>query len=144
MAQGHNIGFNKISSILFGINANTLQQMINWFFTAPNLQEANDRIIDHINRLALSNVFRYETNIVLTSSDGRKAYVALIVCWLIIRSNILVMIRGVTIYTFIDDKQALFYSTVISASEREAAYVLDGLLHNKVVKSSIHSTDTHG
>lgn len=35
-------------------------------------------------------------------------------------------------------------SIVISASEREAAYVIDGLLKNEVVKSDIHSTDTHG
>ena len=31
-----------------------------------------------------------------------------------------------------------------SASEREAAYVIDGLMQNEVVKSDIHSTDTHG
>ena len=47
-------------------------------------------------------------------------------------------------YSFIDDTHSLFYSTVISSSEREAAYVIDGLLHNDVVKSDIHSTDTHG
>jgi len=35
-------------------------------------------------------------------------------------------------------------STVISSSEREAAYVIDGLLHNEAVKSDIHSTDSHG
>lgn len=29
-------------------------------------------------------------------------------------------------------------------AEREAAYVIDGLMHNDVVKSDIHSTDTHG
>jgi len=33
---------------------------------------------------------------------------------------------------------------VISSSEREAAYVIDGLLHNDAVKSDIHSTDSHG
>ena len=33
---------------------------------------------------------------------------------------------------------------MISASEREAAYVIDGLMHNYVIKSDIHSTDTHG
>jgi len=38
----------------------------------------------------------------------------------------------------------LFYSTVISSSEREAAYVIDGLLHNETIKSDIHSTDSHG
>jgi TnpA family transposase len=38
----------------------------------------------------------------------------------------------------------MWYSTVISSAEREAAYVIDGLMHNDVVKSDIHSTDTHG
>jgi len=37
-----------------------------------------------------------------------------------------------------------WYSTVISSTEREAAYVIDGLMHNDVIKSDIHSTDTHG
>jgi len=30
------------------------------------------------------------------------------------------------------------------AAERESAYVIDGLMGNDVVKSDIHSTDTHG
>jgi TnpA family transposase len=38
----------------------------------------------------------------------------------------------------------LFYSTVFSSSERDAAYVIDGLLHNDSFKSDMHSTDTHG
>jgi len=33
---------------------------------------------------------------------------------------------------------------VISASDREAIYVIDGLLHNPAIKSDFHSTDTHG
>ncbi len=45
---------------------------------------------------------------------------------------------------FIDSRDLMWYSTVISAAEREAAYVIDGLMHNDVVKSDIHSTDTHG
>ena len=52
--------------------------------------------------------------------------------------------RGVSSYNFIDERHFLFYSTVISPAEREAAYVMHGLLHNDVVKSDIHSTDTHG
>ncbi len=47
-------------------------------------------------------------------------------------------------YTFIDERHLLFYSTVISSSEREAGYVIDGLMSNDVIKSDIHSTDTHG
>nr|WP_197076624.1 Tn3 family transposase [Hymenobacter terrenus] len=45
---------------------------------------------------------------------------------------------------FLDDRHRLFYSTTFSSSEREAAYLVDGLLHNDVVESTIHSTDTHG
>ncbi len=47
-------------------------------------------------------------------------------------------------YTFIDERNFLWYSLIFSAAERESAYVIDGLMHNDVVKSDIHSTDTHG
>lgn len=33
---------------------------------------------------------------------------------------------------------------MISSPQKEAAYVIDGLLHNEVVKSNLHSTDTGG
>jgi TnpA family transposase len=52
--------------------------------------------------------------------------------------------KGVSVYTFIDESHKLFYSTVINVNERESGYVIDGLMHNDVVKSTIHSTDTHG
>uniref|UniRef100_UPI003D0FA9DD Tn3 family transposase n=1 Tax=Vibrio sp. TaxID=678 RepID=UPI003D0FA9DD len=52
--------------------------------------------------------------------------------------------QGVSVYSFVDERQLLFYSTVISAAERESAYVIDGLMHNNIVQSDIHSTDTHG
>ena len=45
--------------------------------------------------------------------------------------------KGVSVYTFIDESHKLFYSTVINVSERESGYVIDGLMHNDVVKSDI-------
>ena len=33
---------------------------------------------------------------------------------------------------------------MISAAERESVYVIDGLMYNDVIKSDIHSTDSHG
>jgi TnpA family transposase len=36
------------------------------------------------------------------------------------------------------------YSLIISAAEHEAHDVIDGLMHNDVIKSDIHSTDTGG
>ena len=52
--------------------------------------------------------------------------------------------QGVSAYTFIDERQLLWHSLVFSAAERESAYVIDGLMRNDVVKSEIHSTDSHG
>ena len=52
--------------------------------------------------------------------------------------------QGVSAYTFIDERNLFWYSLVFSAAERESAYVIDGLMRNDVVKSDIHSTDTHG
>ena len=46
--------------------------------------------------------------------------------------------------TAIDERFAIFSSAVITASEREAISMIDLLLGNPVVKSTIHSTDTHG
>jgi TnpA family transposase len=52
--------------------------------------------------------------------------------------------QGVAAYTFRDERDLLWFSTVFSSAERESAYVIDGLMHNEVVKSDIHSTDAFG
>jgi hypothetical protein len=52
--------------------------------------------------------------------------------------------HGVSAYTFVDERNFLWHSLMISAADRESAYVIDGLMHNDVVKSDIHSTDSHG
>jgi hypothetical protein len=144
MAKGHNIGINKISHISVGINSNTLRQTVNWFFTNKNIQTANNKIISMINKLSLANIFKYQPELTHTSSDGQKYQV--IVDSLLANHSFKYFgkDKGVTVYTFVDDTHSLFYSIVISASEREAAYVIDGLLHNGIVKSDIHSTDMHG
>mgnify|MGYP000503885809 CR=1 FL=1 len=38
----------------------------------------------------------------------------------------------------------LFHHTLLSPGDREAAFVIDGILQNEVIKSHTHSTDTHG
>ena len=97
-----------------------------------------------INKLHLSTAFQYKPGELHTSSDGRKVTVAVDSILASHSYKYFGKEKGVTIYMFIDERQILFYSTVISASEREAAYVIDGLLHNDVIKSDMHSTDMHG
>lgn len=41
-------------------------------------------------------------------------------------------------YTFRDEGDLFWYPTVFSLADRESAYVVNGLMHNEVVKSDIH------
>ncbi len=48
-------------------------------------------------------------------------------------------------YTFVADNYAPFYSTPIECTDRDAAFVLDGLLYNESdLELDEHYTDTHG
>lgn len=144
IGKGCNIGVDKLSQISVGINESTLKNTVNWCFSLPNIQAANNVIVSVIDKLALSNAFRSDPDRLHTSSDGRKVNVGVDSLLASYSFKYFGKDKGVTIYTFIDERHALFYSTVISASDREAAYVIDGLMQNEVVKSDIHSTDTHG
>ena len=127
-----------------GVNPNTLKNTVNWHFSQNSLEEANKKIISLINKLSLPNVFITDGDDRHSSSDGRKVNVAVESLLANFSFKYFGKNKGVSIYTFIDERQALFHSTVISSSDREAAYVIDGLNDNDVVKTDIHSTDTHG
>ena len=47
------------------------------------------------------------------------------------------------LFEFTERYLALF-STVITSTEREAASMIEGILHNETIQSTSHSTDTHG
>jgi TnpA family transposase len=121
-----------------------LTNAVNWFFSLKNIEAANNKIVAMTNKLLLANAYRNDVNKLHTGSDGRKVNVSVDSLLSSYSFKYFGKEKGVTIYTFIDERQLLFHVTVISASEREAAYVIDGLLQNDVLKSSIHSTDTHG
>ena len=141
---GCNIGITKMGQISSGVNQNTMTNAVNWYFTLKNLNAANSTIQQFINRLSLPNIFADTENQRHSSSDGRKVGVA-VDCLLATYSfKYFGKDKGVSIYTFIDDRQFLFHHNVMSSSEREAAYVIDGLNNQRVEKIDIHSTDSHG
>ncbi len=144
LAKGCNIGIGKIANISTGISERVLRNTVTWCFDVKNIQSANKKILAMLNKLSLANSFKKEQNRTHTGSDGSKYSTAVDS----LNSNYSFKYfgkgKGSTMYTFLDERGALFHSTVISSSEREAAYVLDGVLENDVIESSIHSTDTHG
>ena len=144
MAQGCNIGLNKLAQTSHGIQENELDNTVNWFFSLDNVNTANDRVLSFIKKLELPVLFKKHPYKTHTSSDGQKYQVSPDAENANYSFKYVGKDKCIVEYNHIDDSHLLYFSSVISSSEREAAYVIDGLMHNEVVKSDIHSTDTHG
>ncbi len=144
IGYGCNLGIRKIAKISRNVNQHELENTVNWYFTSENIIQANDKILELTERLQLPNIFQRNPTTTHTSSDGQKFSISVESLNANYSYKYFGKGKGVSVYSFIDESHRLFYSTVINSSEREAAYVIDGLLHNDVVQSDIHSTDTHG
>ena len=144
IGYGCNLGIGKIAKISSNINHNELENTVNWYFSSDNLNAANNKILKLSDKLPLTKVFKRKDNLTHTSSDGKKYSIGVDSLNASYSFKYCGQDMGVTSYSFIDHRNLLFYSTVMSPAEREAPYVIDGLMHNDVVKSDIHSTDTHG
>lgn len=144
IGYGCNLGIGKVAKISRNVNLHELENTVNWYFTHENLLRANDKILEMTERLQLPSIFQRDQNVTHTSSDGQKFNISVESLNANYSYKYFKKDQGVSIYSFIDESHRLFYSTVINPADREAAYVMDGLLHNEVVQSDIHSTDTHG
>lgn len=144
IGNGCAIGSQKMARISSQINENNLDHVINWYFSLENLQAANDRILKLMEKMELPNIYRYSKDKIHSASDGQKREVQVESLNANYSFKYFGKDQGVSIYTFVDERHFLWHSLVFSAAERESAYVIDGLMRNDVVKSDIHSTDTHG
>ena len=144
MGLGCGIGVRKMARISARLTEHELEHVVNWRFSLENIRAANDRVLKAMDAMELPTRYRREAGNLHTASDGQKFEV---------RGESLHASRsfkyfgqgqGVSAYTFVDERHFLWHSLVISAADRESVYVIDGLMRNEVVKSDIHSTDTHG
>lgn len=141
---GCEIGIPKMTRISQAINASELERTANWFFSNEGIRAANDRVVALIDQLDLPNCYRRIPGQLHTSSDGQKFEVTQDSLNASYSFKYAGKNQASSAYSFIDERNILWYSTVFSAAERESAFVIDGLMHNDVIKSDIHSTDTHG
>ena len=144
MGLGCAIGVRKMARISSSITESELDHTVNWRFSIDNIRTANAAVVKTMDAMELPNLYRQRQDQLHTASDGQKFEV---------RGDSLHASRsfkyfgqgqGVSAYTFVDERNFLWHSLMISAADRESTYVIDGLMHNDVVKSDIHSTDTHG
>ncbi|NOT53983.1 MAG: Tn3 family transposase [Deltaproteobacteria bacterium] len=138
------IGISKLARISKGMKAAELETTVHNYFTLENLHAANDRLFAFMSELELPQLYRRHPGQLHTSSDGAKFGVAVDSLNANYSFKYLGKDLGVSAYTFIDERHFSWHHNVISATDREAPYVIDGLMHNEVIQSDIHSTDTHG
>ena len=144
MSLGCAIGVQKMARISHAITERELEHVVNWRFSLDNIIAANDRVLAATERMELPQIHRKSQTELHTSSDGQKFEVRQPSLNASHSFKYFGQGQGVSAYTFIDERCLLWYSLVFSAAERESAYVIDGLMHNDVVQSDIHSTDEHG
>ena len=144
MGLGCGIGVSRMARIAQGISETEIDRAANWHLSLENVQAANDRIIGVSANLELPEIYRREPERLHTASDGQKFAVRRTSLNASHSFKYFGKGQGVSAYAFIDERQLLWHSLVMSAAERESAYVVDGLMRNDVVRSDIHSTDSHG
>jgi TnpA family transposase len=144
MGLGCAIGTRRMALIASGVGESELVNAVNWHFSLENVRAANDRIIRRTSEIPLSEIYRRTAGSLHTASDGQKFAVRKDSLNANYSFKYFGKDQGASAYSFIDERQLLWHSLVFSSAERESAYVIDGLMRNDVVKSDIHSTDTHG
>ena len=120
------IGTNKMARISKLINQSELENTVNWYFSLSNIHAANDSVLRLMAELELPEVYRRKPGELHTSSDGQKYEVTVDSLNANYSFKYFGQKKGSTVYSFIDERHFLPYSNVISSSEKEAAYVIDG------------------
>ena len=144
MGLGCAIGVQKMARISREVSERELEYAVNWRFSLENIVAANDRVVAATERMELPQIYRRSRETLHTSSDGQEIEVSKPSLNASYSFKYFGQVPGVCSCPFIDERSFLWYSPVFSAAERESAYVIDGLMHNDVVQSNIHSTDEHG
>lgn len=144
MGLGCGIGTRRMARIAQGIGEAELEHAVHWHFSLDGVQAANDRVLRLTSEMNLPDIYRRAAERLHTASDGQKFEVRKESLNANYSFKYFGKGQGVSAYSFIDERQLLWHSLVFSAAERESAYVIDGLMRNDVVKSDIHSTDSHG
>lgn len=69
LGYGCNLSLSKIGKISKGINENQLENTKTWYFTEENTQEANNIIVNYMDKLEIVKYMKYNINDNHTSSD---------------------------------------------------------------------------
>lgn len=140
MAYGCNIGPHTMSQLTQGISYENIRRVADWYLHEDSLRRS---LADVVNAIANLDTIRVWGEGKTSSSDGQR---------FLFPTKVLQRTYSprfgdfaLEFYSFVADNYAPFYSLPIECTDRDAAYVLDGLLyHESDLPLEEHYTDTHG
>jgi TnpA family transposase len=143
VAHGTNLGISAMADSTDDLTVRMLQHVSRTCLREETIRRANAEIVNFHRSLDVS---RFWGEGQIASSDGQRFGVR--------ESSLLAAFypryfgyydRAVSVYTHMSDQYSVFSTQVISCAEREALYVLDGLLENDTeLPIRAHIVDTHG
>lgn len=150
MSIGNNLGHHDMSRSTKGISRKILENTDKNRFSLKNIRAATKKLSKFIHKLPLPTIFNDVDGMIHSSSDGKKVVVAVDSILANYSYKYYGREQGISINSFIDQKQNFYHVNVLTSSDREAAYMMDGIVYTR---ASIfregeynirHSTDTHG
>ena len=140
MAYGCNLGPETMAQLTNGVSYEDIQRITDWYLHDEALRAALADIVNAMLALDTTQVWGDGST---SSSDGQR----FLFPQRVLRRTYSHRLGDFALefYTFIADNYAPFYSVPIECTERDAPYVLDGLLyHESDLDPEEHYTDTHG
>ncbi len=140
LALGCNIGPKTMARLTDEVSYEQIKRIMDWELTQDHQRAALADIVKAISSVGTSKTWGEGRT---SSSDGQRY---------VFPRNVLQQTfshrmndYALEFYSFVADNYAPFYSTAIECTDRDAAYVLDGLLYNESdLALEEHYTDTHG
>lgn len=140
VAHGCNIGAHTMARMTAGVSYEQIKRVGDWQLTPEAQRSALAVVVSAISSLDTSLYWGEGRT---SASDGQR---------FAMRRRVLQQTYStkfsdfaLEFYSFVADNYAPFYSTPIECTDRDAAFVLDGLLYNESeLDLEEHYTDTHG
>jgi TnpA family transposase len=140
LAHGCNIGPYTMAKLTDGVSYSQIKRVTDWQLSEDNQRSALADVVRAISSLGTSLTWGEGK---ASSSDGQRFLFPQKVLQRTFSHRM--SDYALEFYSFVADNYAPFYSTPIECSDRDAAYVLDGLLYNESdLDLEEHYTDTHG
>jgi TnpA family transposase len=140
MANGCNVGTYNMSRMVKNVSYRQIQRITDWQLTEENQRSALASVVNAIANLDTSQIWGQGKT---SASDGQRFAFPRQV----LQQTFTPRFRDFALefYSFVADNYAPFYGMPIECTDRDAPFVLDGLLYNESdLELEEHYTDTHG